>query len=55
MQAQRETAHTLPVLHTTGWVMENGQLTAEPSPAAKAMVENFQTLSTYDRNRLGTE
>lgn len=51
MQAQRETAHTLPVLHTTGWVKENGVLTPEPSPAAAEMVEAFQNLSTYDRNR----
>lgn len=51
MQAQRETAHTLPVLHTTGWVKENSVLTPEPSPAAAEMVEAFQNLSTYDRNR----
>ena len=30
MQAQRETAHTLPVLHTTGWAEENGVLTPTP-------------------------
>ena len=51
MQAQRETAHTLPVLHTTGWVVENGVLTPEPSPSAQARMEDFQNLSTYDRNR----
>lgn len=53
MQAQRETAHTLPVLHTTGWVMENGVLTSQPSPAAKARMEDFQNLSRYDRTRFG--
>ena len=50
MQAQRETAHTLPVLHTTGWVEENGVLTATPSEEAQARVEEFQNLSSYDRN-----
>ena len=49
MQAQRETAHMLPVLHTTGWVEENGVLTDSPSPAAKARMEDFQNLSQYDR------
>lgn len=51
MQAQRETAHTLPVLHTTGWAEENGVLTPTPSPAAQARMEEFQNLSTYDRTR----
>lgn len=51
MQAQREAAHTLPVLHTTGWVMENGLLTPSPSPAAQATAEEFQKLSTYDRTK----
>ncbi len=50
MQAQRETAHTLPVLHTTGGVEENGVLTATPSEEAQARVEEFQNLSSYDRN-----
>ena len=50
MQAQRETAHTLPVLHTKGWVEENGVLTATPSEEAQARVEEFQNLSSYDRN-----
>lgn len=49
MQAQRETAHTLPVLHTKGWVEENGVLTATPSAEAQARVEEFQNLSAYDR------
>lgn len=51
MQAQRETAHMLPVLHTTGWVEENGVLTDSPSPAAKARMEDFQNLSQYDRTK----
>lgn len=55
MQAQRDTAKTLPVLHTTGWVEENGVLTNEPSPAAVAMMERFQNLSTYDRHRFDGE
>ena len=51
MQAQRETAHMLPVLHTTGWVEENGVLADSPSPAAKARMEDFQNLSQYDRTK----
>ncbi len=51
MQAQRETAHMLPVLHTTGWVEENGVLTDAPSPTAKARMEDFQNLSRYDRTK----
>ncbi len=51
MQAQRETAQTLPVLHTTGWVKENGVYTPDPSPQAQAMMERFQNLSQYDRTR----
>lgn len=49
MQAQREIAHTLPVLHTTGWVEENGRLTPTPSEKARQMMQTFQNLSTYDR------
>lgn len=51
MQAQRETAHVLPVLHTTGWVKENGVLTPNPSAEARARMQEFQNLSTYDRTR----
>lgn len=51
MQAQRETAHLLPVLHTTGWVKEKGMLTPAPSAAAREQIETFQNLSTYDRTR----
>lgn len=51
MQAQRETAQTLPVLHTTGWVKENGVYTPDPSPQAQTMIERFQNLSQYDRTR----
>lgn len=51
MQAQRPTAETLPVLHTTGWAEENGVLTPTPSPEAQALMQRFQNLSTYDRNR----
>lgn len=49
MQAQRETARTLPVLHTSGWVQEDGRLTPNPSDEARARVQDFQNLSTYDR------
>ena len=51
MQGQRETAHALPVLHTTGWVMENGTLTPTPSPRSQALIDDFQSLSRYDRTR----
>lgn len=51
MQAQREVAQALPVLHTTGWVMENGALTQTPSAAAQALMDQFQNVSAYDRNR----
>lgn len=49
MQAQRETAQTLPVLHTTGWVKENGVYTQEPSQESQALMDRFQNLSWYDR------
>lgn len=49
MQAQRETAQALPVLHTTGWVKENGQYTQTPSPAGQALMERFQGLSAFAR------
>ena len=49
MQAQREAALALPVLHTTGWVKENGQYTQTPSPAGLALVEKFQGLSAFAR------
>ena len=51
MQAQRDIAKAVPVLHTTGWVEEDGVLTNEPSPSAKAMAERFQNVSLYDRHR----
>ena len=51
MQAQRDIAKALPVLHTTGWVEEDGVLSPQPSPAAKAMTERFQNVSLYDRHR----
>ncbi len=50
MQAQRETAHTLPVLHTTGWAEENGVLTPPPLPGP-GPDGGIQNLSTYDRTR----
>lgn len=49
MQAQRQIAHTLPVLHTTGWAEENGVLTPTPSEKARQLMQTFQNLSTYDR------
>lgn len=49
MQAQRETALLLPVLHTSGWVKENGAYTQTPSPAAQASMERFQGLSAFSR------
>lgn len=49
MQAQREVAQTLPVLHTTGWVKENGAYTLTPSAKGEALVQQFQLVSRYDR------
>ena len=49
MQAQRETARALPVLHTTGWVKENGVYREEPSEEGQALADRFQNLSWYDR------
>ncbi len=49
MQAQRQIAHALPVLHTTGWAEEKGVLTPTPSQEARQMMQTFQNLSTYDR------
>ena len=49
MQAQRETAEALPVLHTTGWVKEKGVYRPEASEEGKALVDRFQNLSWYDR------
>ena len=51
MQAQREIANTLPVLHTKGWVKENGVLTPNPSNAAMDLMDKFQQLSYFDRHR----
>lgn len=51
MQAQREVAETLPVLHTTGWVKENGVYCWQPSPSARALMDQFQNVSRYDRTR----
>ncbi|MBR5533352.1 MAG: LTA synthase family protein [Ruminiclostridium sp.] len=49
MQAQRETAEALPVLHTTGWVKENGVYRPKPSEEGQALADQFQNLSWYDR------
>lgn len=49
MQAQRQTAETLPVLHTKGWVKEEGSYTLAPSDEAEALAEQFQMISRYDR------
>ena len=52
MQAQRETAVGVPVLHTTGWVEEtDGVLSTEISPAGQSLIERFQNVSLYDRHR----
>ncbi|MDO4516271.1 MAG: LTA synthase family protein [Bacillota bacterium] len=51
MQAQREVARTLPVMHTTGWVKENGVYTMEPSQQAKDLIRRFQDVSIYDRSK----
>ena len=50
MQAQRETAHTLPSsTPPAGW-RRTGCSPPPPSEEAKARVEEFQNLSSYDRN-----
>ena len=49
MQAQHEVAQALPVLHTTGWYLENGELSQNLSPRGKKLVEQFQNLSRWDR------
>ena len=54
MQAQRETAEALPVLHTTGWVKEKGVYRPEASEEGQALVDRFQNLSWYDRTHFGT-
>lgn len=51
MQAQREVAEALPVLHTTGWVLEDGSYTLDPSPDTRALMDQFQAISRYDRTR----
>lgn len=52
MQAQREVAEALPVMHTTGWVKENGVYTTEPSQRAEDLIRQFQDVSIYDRSRV---
>lgn len=49
MQAQHEVAEALPVLHTTGWYLENGDLAPNLSPRGQELVERFQNLSRWDR------
>lgn len=49
MQAMRESADGLPVIHTTGWYEENGELCTALSPMGQALEERFQNLSAYDR------
>ncbi|MCF0123035.1 MAG: sulfatase-like hydrolase/transferase [Ruminiclostridium sp.] len=51
MQAQREVSSVLPVMHTTGWVKENGSYTAQPSEKARELIRQFQDVSIYDRTR----
>ena len=51
MQAQREVAEALPVMHTTGWVKENGVYTTEPSQKAEDLIRQFQDVSIYDRTK----
>lgn len=55
MQAQRETAETLPVMHTKGWVKENGAYTTEPSQRARDLIRRFQDVSIYDRSRVWSQ
>lgn len=55
MQAQREVAEALPVMHTTGWVKENGVYTTEPSQAAEDLIRQFQDVSIYDRSLVAGE
>ena len=54
MQAQRDAAETLPVLHTTGWVKEKGVYRPEASEEGLALTNQFQNLSWYDRTHFGT-
>ena len=49
MQAQHEVAEALPVLHTTGWYLENGEISQNLSPRGQELVERFQNLSRWDR------
>ena len=49
MQAQKEAADALPVLHTTGWVKEKGVYRPEASEEGQALMDRFQNLSWYDR------
>lgn len=49
MQAQREVARALPVLHTSGWVKEHGAYTLTPTAEGQALAQQFQLVSRYDR------
>ena len=56
MQAQREVADAVPVLHLTGWNEEaGGQLRSEVSAKVRLCQVQFQTLSTWDRHRYDKE
>lgn len=56
MQAQREVADAVPVLHTSGWNMEaGGALQKEASPRVRSYMVQFQNLSTWDRHRYDKE
>ena len=50
MQATREVAHQVPVVHTTGRYLENGVLTTTLSEQGAALVEEYLDLQYYWRN-----
>ena len=50
MQATREVAHQIPVVHTTGRYLENGVLTTTLSEQGAALVEEYLDLQYYWRN-----
>ena len=56
MQAQREVANAVPVLHLSGWNEEaGGELRSEASAKVRLLQVQFQTLSTWDRHRYDKE
>ena len=56
MQAQRQVAEAVPVLHTSGWSEEaGGPLLPEATSQVKRLWEQFQNLSAWDRHRYDSE